>query len=196
MISPAERAALEELFKEVRGASSARNWSRGVEMARAGHVFGAEEDEDSISLKVTDPKLRIAPVATLFVEDAEWDCSCGGDDPCAHVAAAAIALKRAREEGQALPKPPRSLGKLIYRLKTLPEGAEPAEQVLLIRVMQQGDQETLVEGSIASLLKNDSGAQALDVEQADLQLDRALSGRPSGSLPPTSSSAFCVPSRK
>ncbi|MCB9584006.1 MAG: DEAD/DEAH box helicase [Polyangiaceae bacterium] len=184
MVSPAERAALEELFKSVRGASTARNWSRGVEMARAGHVFGAEQDEDSVSLKVTDPKLRIAPVATLYVEDAEWDCSCGGDDPCAHVAAATIALKRAREEGQALPEPPRNLGELVYRLKTLPERAEPGEQVLLIRVKRVGDQETLVDGSIAALLKNDSGAQALDIEQADLQLDRALSGRPNGTLPP------------
>src|SRR5690606_3064815 len=115
-----KQSEMEELVAAVRGAASARNWSRGGEMARANQVVGGEQDADSISLKVTDPKLRIAPVATLYVEDQEWDCTCGGDDPCAHVAAATIALKRAREGGQALPQPPRNLGHLVYRLTTLP----------------------------------------------------------------------------
>lgn len=180
----AKQSPIAELFTAVRSASSARNWSRGVEMARAGQVFGGEQDEDSISLKVTDPKLRIAPVATLYVEDAEWDCSCGGDDPCAHVAAATIALGRAREAGQALPQPPRELGHLVYRLQTVPADIFPAEQIRLERFRVVGDDQQLVEGSIARLLKNDSGAQTLDVEQADLWLDRALNGRAAGALPP------------
>src|SRR2546430_10026844 len=57
-------------------------------------------------------------IYTLSLHDAlPISCSCGGaDDPCAHVAAAVIALKRARESGKDLPRSKAAGGKLIYRL--------------------------------------------------------------------------------
>ena len=93
---------LEELFERVREEASRGVWSRGVELARSGAVCGERDDGDEVALRVRPDTAVVSPLVILYVDDAEWECDCGGDaDPCEHVAAAAIALRRARREGDA-----------------------------------------------------------------------------------------------
>jgi len=77
----------------VKAACRSGLWSEGVRLARAGAVVGAERDTDAWSFRVRVAGAGVAPTVTLYPEAEEWDCDCGGKlDPCAHVAAAAIAV--------------------------------------------------------------------------------------------------------
>ncbi len=100
---------MDELFEAVRGSCSPRTWSRGVELARGGAVSARgepdEDDGDEIFLAVQVPGRMVSPTVTLVVDDEDWTCDCQGRvDPCEHVAAAVIALRRARRSGRQLPR--------------------------------------------------------------------------------------------
>ena len=50
-----------------------------------------------------------------YPEDEDWECTCRGqDDPCEHVAAAVIALRRARKAGESLPRPAGAAARIRY----------------------------------------------------------------------------------
>ena len=93
-----------ELFKAVRGEASTNLWSKGVSLARSGSVVGERDDGEEVLLKVSVPGQTVSPTVSLYPDDEEWACDCGGPDPCEHVVAAVIALKLARERGEDLPK--------------------------------------------------------------------------------------------
>lgn len=84
---------LEDLLAAVRQACLPGLWSQGVKLAREGAVFREAVREDSTVVRVRAPGLAVAPTVTLYPKDGEWTCDCGGKlDPCAHVAAAVIAV--------------------------------------------------------------------------------------------------------
>jgi superfamily II DNA or RNA helicase len=96
-------ASLEDLVTAVREASLPGPWSQGVKLARQGAVFDAVRDGDSVTARVEIPG-AVAPTVTLYPADGEWTCDCEGKvDPCAHVAAAAIAVTQglAKDRGAA-----------------------------------------------------------------------------------------------
>ena len=78
----------------VQEACSPRTWQLGRKLHEDGAVEriadrGAEEQV----YRVWAPGRPVAPTATLYVEDEEWDCDCGSRlDCCEHAAAAAHAL--------------------------------------------------------------------------------------------------------
>lgn len=177
MASPPE---ISKLFVAVRRASSAANWSRGVELARAGAASLSQREDDELQLRVTDPKRVVAPTVTLYLEDEEWDCDCEGDDPCAHVAGAVIALKRAAENGEDLKARSRPMGRVVYRLTRM----KGRPQLTLERRLRFDSGERPLQSTLAAALKSRAtGAQAIHVTAGDLALDRVLSGRPHGSMP-------------
>jgi hypothetical protein len=80
------------------------------------------------------------------LDDAEWACDCASaEDPCVHVAAAVIALRRAREGGAALPTARGAPGRIGYRL-TRVGGA-----LALERVVVQGEKETLLPATLTAV---------------------------------------------
>ena len=84
------------LFNTVRREAAAAEWSRGVELTRRGSISGESEPlEGEVTLFVADPKDPVVRRVTLGLEDESWssDCVCNAD-PCAHVAAALIALRQ------------------------------------------------------------------------------------------------------
>ncbi|MCA9694976.1 MAG: SWIM zinc finger family protein, partial [Myxococcales bacterium] len=94
------------LLDAVRESCVERAWSQGVELVRAGGVVAEPGDgDDELLFRIRDRGLAVSPTVTLWIDDREWDCDCPiRQDPCRHVAAAVIALARAREEGEALPR--------------------------------------------------------------------------------------------
>jgi superfamily II DNA or RNA helicase len=124
-------------------------WSRGVELARAGAVVGESDDGDEIALRVATRAGTVAPQVVLFPNDEDWTCDCSAPgDACAHVAAAVIALRQARRDGQSLPgSGPGAVGgpgHVGYRF----DGRSGS--LNLRRVVVQSDVEHALEGSIAS----------------------------------------------
>ena len=109
-------SALQPLFDAIRSESSANTWSRGVELVRADVVTGERSTDDEVVLRVAARAGRISFSVALYPGDEEWECECTSRLPvCEHVAAAVIALRRARKEGLALPSPALASGTLRYR---------------------------------------------------------------------------------
>ncbi|MFO0740982.1 MAG: DEAD/DEAH box helicase [Labilithrix sp.] len=81
------------MLATVRKACLPAIWSQGVKLARENAVSKVSEGKGEITLRVRAGGLPVPPTVTLYLEEEEWSCDCDGRvDPCAHVAAAAIAL--------------------------------------------------------------------------------------------------------
>ena len=114
---------MQKLLAAVHAAASPRDWSRGVELARAQAVVLVRSGADEVVVQVAVRGAALSPTVTLWPDEAEWSCDCDSRaDPCFHVAAAAIALKRAAESGEALPTANARAGRVGYRFTRGPEG--------------------------------------------------------------------------
>ena len=106
---------IQGLFEAVRDACSRAAWSKGVELARGNAVVGERAEPDAVVLKVATAGALIARTVVLQPQDEDWTCACDGQaDACAHVAAATIALRRARQSGQSMPEAPAALARIRY----------------------------------------------------------------------------------
>lgn len=167
---------MKEIFEAIRESCSALVWSRGVELARAGAVVGERDDGSELSLKVTARGKAVAAQVTLLPEDEDWSCDCRGkDDPCEHVCAAVIAVKRARERGEALPGPvSRAPARVAYRFTRGARGLE------LARALVRGDEETLLKSSLVTLGREDRTGHEVAAGSEDLTIELALGSRMAG----------------
>lgn len=170
---------MDALFDRVREEASRSAWSRGVELARAGAVYGERRDGAELTVRVRPSGGLIHPTVILYPADAEWECDCpGGEDPCEHVAAAAIALRRARREGQDVPEStPDAGGRLAYRLRSEPEG------LVLERIVLRDGEETPLRTTLVSVASGRVAGPPVSPTQADLAVERALGPRLAGPLP-------------
>ena len=172
-------AGIETLFDAVREACSRSVWSSGVELARAGAVSGEGEAGDEVTLRVAQRGGLVAPAVTLYVRDGEWACDCASaEDPCVHVAAAVIALRRAREGGAALPAARGAPGRIGYRLSR--EGGALAIE----RVVVQGERESRLPGTLAAVASGRIEGPAFLATEADVEIERALGSKLRGAIEP------------
>ena len=110
-----ELAEVQEIFDAVREVCSAGVWSRGVELARADKVHGEREDADEVFFRVSTRGGMISPGVALRPAECDWECDCASRaDACEHVAASVIALRRARQRGEALPRASNPSGRIRY----------------------------------------------------------------------------------
>ncbi|MCZ7618284.1 MAG: DEAD/DEAH box helicase [Myxococcota bacterium] len=171
------------LFEAIRDAASRRAWSRGVELVRMQAVTvqrdGKHDGKHEWELRVAEPGAVVARTVAFELADTTWDCDCGGDeDPCEHVAAAAIAWKRAQEGGTALADPDaRGEGSLRYRLTREPGGLSLSRVV----AMADGREEALAVRLRALAAGRVSGPR-VRVNEIDLAIDEALDDPRGGRL--------------
>ncbi len=167
---------MQRLFDVVRAAASQSAWSQGVELARAGGVFTERADAREHVLRVRPRAGLIHPTVIVYPDDDAWECDCGGaEDPCAHVAAAAIALRQAEREGRPLPSArAEGGGSLGYRFRSANEGLA-LERVILA----SGREEPLR----STLLAATKAGAAVSPTQADVAAEIALGPRLAGVLP-------------
>jgi len=169
---------VESLFDTIREEASRSAWSQGVELARGGAVTREGEESPELVLRVRPASGVVSPSVVLYPADAEWECDCGGDDdPCAHVAAAVIAVRRAEREGAPLPRSSATSGRVRYRLSRCPEG------LALERWVVRGREETLLRSTLVALASGRVEGPPVAASQADLAVERALGPRLSGPLP-------------
>ncbi len=159
---------MDELLREIRSNCVASTWSRGVELARRGAVVGVNDDGDEVELRVTMGGGVISPLVCLYPDEAEWDCECRSrEGACMHVAAAAIALKKARGEGKALPTagPEAAPAAIAYRLFS------HERRLALRRVVEvEGQEDQKIRGSIKQIGQGSS--RPLVTTEADLLFER------------------------
>jgi superfamily II DNA or RNA helicase len=168
---------LQDLFDAVREACSARSWSRGIELAR-GDAVDAQGDGDPLELRVRSPGRTVAPTVHLYLEDAEWACTCDSKDPaCEHVAAAIVAVRQAKKEGK-LPASKSAGAAVGYRL------TRDGERLAVGRVAVAADgSETPISGTIAGMLSGREQGPRVEPTAADLTVDQFLQQARVRSLP-------------
>jgi superfamily II DNA or RNA helicase len=109
---------MKQLLDAVRKASLPAIWSQGVKLSRENAVTRDSAGKGEETLRVRAPGHAIAPTVTLYVDELEWSCDCGGKvDPCAHVVAGAIVVAAAGTSGEAIPAAMEEPApRLVYRL--------------------------------------------------------------------------------
>jgi superfamily II DNA or RNA helicase len=170
--------AVQALFDRVRAAAERSAWSSGVELARADAVTQERSSGGEIVLRVRPNRGLIHPTVLLYADDGEWECDCGDDeDPCAHVAAAVIALRRAQQEGRTLAAAAEAGGAIGYRFTTQPTG------LALTRVVVGSGGETPLPVSLAALGSGRAAGPRVSPTQSDVAAELALGAPASGPLP-------------
>ena len=163
-------------FEAVRKACSPQLWSRGIELVRADAVIGERAEADEVAVRVATRRGMIARNVTLFLDDAQWECTCGAA-VCEHAAAAVIALKRAHDEGRSLPSPVHGSGMIAYRFLRGPGG------LALERGVRIGDAFHPFEATLAALSSGRVPAPPFTARQDDLSTELALGTHRRGPVP-------------
>ncbi|MBW2267921.1 MAG: DEAD/DEAH box helicase [Deltaproteobacteria bacterium] len=162
----------------MRAAASASAWSRGVELARAGSVVGETDSGDEILLRVAAQDGLISPSVTLYPDDEDWDCDCRTRETvCEHVAAAIIALRRARSEGQALPIATRKRGHIGYRL------TREADGLAIERVVVKEGEEVLLTSTLAAVASGRVEGPEFVASADDIAVEHSLGTKWRGRVP-------------
>jgi superfamily II DNA or RNA helicase len=169
---------MQALFDAIRDACSAKTWSRGVELSRAGAVIGERADNQESVFKVATQVGMTYATVTLWPADEDWMCDCRSTEvACAHVAAAAIAWRRARQDGQALPAPKAPPGHIEYHFQRAERSLTLARQVV------QAGQRRQLEHALTTLTTPRTDGSAVVITQVDVAMDHVLGSRPPGRLP-------------
>jgi superfamily II DNA or RNA helicase len=173
------RAPMQSLFEKVRERASRAAWSEGVELARAGAVQGERESAGEVVLRVRPRSGVVHPSVLLLPGDAAWECDCGSDeDPCAHVAAAVIALRAAQREGKALPAPAAAAsGRVVYRFATTPAG------LALERAVVHPGGEAPLRSTLSALASGRTTGPPVSPTRLDLTVESTLGTHREGALP-------------
>ena len=168
---------MQELFDAVREECSPGIWSRGVELARGDAVIGQRENDSEVVLQVATRGGMISPTVTLYPEDPDWECECSTAEPvCEHVAAAVIALRKSRKEGQALPRPQRNAGALRYAL-TRHEGG-----LALQRFIVSEGEEVPLRSTLDAIASGRVDGPSFAASSADVAVERALGANRRGPM--------------
>jgi len=163
------------LFEAVRRACTPDQWSQGVRIVRAGGVGGERRDDDEIVVRVTGSGPAALKV-TLYLDDFSWDCECGRHDGCDHVAAAAIALRRSDESGEALPAAQDTPGRIEYRLRRLGDG------IHFERGVRVDGEFVAIEATLDAVSSGRVAGPRFAATRADLAVEVALGSRRRGRL--------------
>lgn len=172
-------------------------WSRGVELARAGVVAGEEREGAEWRFRVRVTGRPIPPAVSLYPEDSEWECDCGGRfEACEHVAACAVAATQAQGGPESLFTGPDANGSIRHELIAAPGGL-----IVERRILQPGRSGSegrsanaaghdgdagnagrsdgngvRLEGSLLDRVARRSDELGVAPSHADLDVDRFLSG--------------------
>ncbi|NRA43937.1 MAG: DEAD/DEAH box helicase [Oligoflexales bacterium] len=170
---------MKELFKAVRSAANASTWSKGVELSRQGGVLGKEWSQDEVILTVLEPNKAVNPVTTLWPDDEDWNCDCGSkEDPCEHVVAAVIAIKRANEQGVKLPQASVKVADIEYHFTS------NADALNFTRFVSQDGKKEVLGVSLSALASGRIDGPALAPTKEDLTVDHVIDGNRKGGILP------------
>jgi superfamily II DNA or RNA helicase len=164
----------EAVLAAVRKAASPRVWSSGVSIARGQRVLYEGQSGNEVTLRVTVPAQPVPHVVVIDVVDHAWSCDCPSrEDPCAHVAAAAIALKEADKGSTTLTTSTRPRLGLEYRLTS--GGATLAVARWVVTVGEAASPVREILGSTVQALVSERRASVdFVLVDGDLELDRFL----------------------
>jgi len=164
------------IFEAVQEACPRAIWSRGVTLARGDAVSVEERLDESITLRVTTQKGLSAPQVTLHPKDEDWECSCNTpEDPCEHVAAGVIALRRAQKAGEELPTQGEGKGRIVYELE------DRSGHLRMTRAIEFEGKRTPLQRSLTAVAAGHRSGPDFVTTPSDVAIERVLASRPSDS---------------
>ncbi len=168
---------MQDFFDAVREECSTRIWSRAVELARADAVIGERDDDDEVVLRVSTRGGMVSPTVTLYPNETDWECECNTSEPvCEHVAAAVIALRQSRKEGQPLPRPADAAGRLRYAF-TRSEGGLSLQRFVVV-----DDHEEPLRSTLDAVASGRIDGPTFTASSADVAVERALGAKRRGPM--------------
>ena len=177
---------MEELFESIRESCDKTTWSKGVQLARAGSVTGEKQSNDEWILRVLNQDTGVSPTVTLWPSDEDWQCDCREKtDPCRHIAAAIIAIRRAQEQGETLPSAHSGGLKLGYRFKKTEEGLH------FERVLISSSGEKKLNLPLTSLTTGRIAGETILATKEDLACEITLGNTRTGILTPKVLAKLC-----
>jgi len=169
---------MQALFEAIQDASTRATWSRGVELVRADAVSSEGRAGEGFAYRVATKRGLISPQVILYVDDEDWECTCkGNDDPCEHVAAAAIALRKAERSGNAVPEATERAGRIRYRFVV------DRQELALERDVVAAGQTSRLTTTLDAIAKGRIGGPPIVATPLDLEVERILGPRRVGALP-------------
>lgn len=161
---------MQPMLEVVRKAALSAVWSQGAKLAREGAVQRAGGAKSAPEFRIRVPGMAVPPTVTLFVDDGEWSCDCDAKvDPCAHVAAAAIAASQGTATGASAESndPSAPVAHIAYRY-----GVRDRRLTLSRVLMDVKGNGTPLNGSLATLIAKKKLPVGLSPTHDDLRLDR------------------------
>ena len=162
---------MNDFFKEIRESCTSETWSNAVQLVRSAQ-FAARENQGVITINVLtgDP---VQPVVTLHPADFDWQCTCSSkEDPCQHVAACVIAIRRATERGEKLPQASNENAKVVYRFEEINDGLH------LFRMLSvKGSEEPLL-STLTAITTGRIKGPPIILSPGDLEIDRIVGLEP------------------
>jgi len=170
--------SVQTLFEAIREACSSGAWSRGVELSRSDCVTGERADAKEVAIRISTRGGLVCPLVTLYPAEDEWDCECTSrDNPCEHVAAAVIALRKARKDGLELPGNDKRRGRIGYRFSRQNAGLS------LERVVVAGKDSPPLRVALASVASGRVDGPEFIATETDLAVERLLGSHVHGPVP-------------
>ncbi len=169
---------IQTLFEAIRKACSSGAWSRGVELSRSDCVTGERDDAREVAIRISTRGGLVCPLVTLYPAEEEWDCECASrENPCEHVAAAVIALRKARQDGRKLPDNGEKRGRIGYRFSRRNAGLS------LERVVVAGKDSPPLRVALASVASGRVDGPEFLATEADLAVEQLLGAHVHGPVP-------------
>ena len=170
--------SVQTLFEAVREACSSGAWSRGVELSRSDCVTGERANATEVAIRISTRGGLVCPLVTLYPAEDDWDCECASrENPCEHVAAAVIALRKARQDGLKLPDNGERRGRIGYRFSRRNAGLS------LERVVVAGKDSPPLRVALASVASGRVDGPEFLATEADLAVERLLGAHVYGPIP-------------
>ncbi len=170
--------SVQALFEAVREACSSGAWSRGVELSRTDCVSGERADAKEVAIRISTRGGLVCPLVTLYPAEDDWDCECASrENPCEHVAAAVIALRKARNDGLTLPADTVGRGRIGYRFSRQNAGLS------LERVVVAGKDSPPLRVALAAVASGRVDGPDFIATEADLAVEHLLGAHVHGPIP-------------
>jgi len=165
--------SVQTLFETVREACSSSAWSQGVELSRSDCVTGERADAKEVAIGG-----MVCPLVTLYPAEDDWACECASQEsPCEHVAAAVIALRKARNDGHQLPDNSVKRGRIGYRFSRQNAGLS------LERVVVAGKDSPPLRVALASVASGRVDGPEFIATETDLAVEHLLGAHVHGPVP-------------
>lgn len=167
---------MKEVFALIHEEATSQTWSKGVEISRLGLVEGQSINDEEIVFRVSEQGKNISPLVTIWPLEEDWNCDCGSiEDPCQHVTASIIALKRAHENGEQLPQSSLKPGQICYHFNSTEEN-----YLRFTRTAKFPDREEPLILSLAALAQGTAKGPKVFPSKQDIEIDLAIDNRRKG----------------